>query len=66
MLHEFYRAAFRKKISRTLEELQTNPDGWIETYNEQRPHQGRWCSGKPQMQTFADSVPRTKEKVLAA
>jgi len=64
-LNEFYRMAFRKKIYRTLEELQTDLDGWIEEYNEQRPHQGRWCYGKTPMQTFRDSVPLAKEKILA-
>jgi transposase InsO family protein len=38
VLNEFYRVAFRKKIYRTLKELQTDLDGWIEEYNEQRPH----------------------------
>lgn len=66
MLNEFYRVVFRKKIYRTLEELQTDLDGWMEDYNEQRPHQGRWCYGKTPMQTFMDSVPLAKEKILAA
>jgi hypothetical protein len=46
MLNEFYRVAFRKKIYRTLEELQVDLDGWIEEYNEQRPHEGRWLLGE--------------------
>lgn len=66
MLNEFYRVVFRKKIYRTLEELQTDLDEWREDYNEQRPHQGRWCYGKTPMQTFVDSVPLAKEKILAA
>jgi transposase InsO family protein len=66
MLHEFYRVAFRKKIYRTLEELQTDLDVWLQEYNEQRPHQGRWCYGKTPMQTFIDSVSLAKEKMLAA
>jgi transposase InsO family protein len=66
MLNEFYRVAFRKKIYRTLEELQTDLDEWIEEYNQQRPHQGRWCYGKTPMQTFVDSVPLATEKILAA
>ena len=40
---EFYRVAFRKKIYRTIDELQTDLDAWITEYNQQRPHQGRWC-----------------------
>jgi hypothetical protein len=30
-----------------------------------RPHQGRWCYGKTPMQTFLDTVPLAKEKMLA-
>jgi transposase InsO family protein len=66
MLNEFYRVAFRKRIYRTLEELQTDLDAWMEAYNQQRPHQGRWCYGKTPMHTFVDSVPLAKEKILAA
>jgi transposase InsO family protein len=43
MLNEFYGVAFRKKIHRMLEELQTDLDGWMAQYNEQRPQQGGWC-----------------------
>ena len=43
VLNEFYRVAFRKKIYKTLEELQSDLDTWIKLYNEERPHQGRWC-----------------------
>jgi transposase InsO family protein len=66
MLNEFSRVAFRKKIYRTVEELQTDLDSWIAEYNAQRPHQGRWCYGKTPMQTLVDSVPLAKEKMLAA
>jgi len=66
MLNEFYRVSFRKKIYRTLEELQTDLDGWMQEYNEHRPHQGRWCYGKTPRQTFIDSVSLAKEKILAA
>jgi hypothetical protein len=38
--------AFRKKIYRTIDELQADLDGWVAEYNVQRPHQGRWCYGK--------------------
>ena len=66
MLNEFYRVAFRKKIYGSLEELQADLDAWLLEYNEGRPHQGRWCYGKTPMQTFLDSVPLAKEKLLAA
>ncbi len=66
VLNEFYRVAFRKKLYHSLEELQADLDAWMAEYNEQRPHQGRWCYGKTPMQTFLDSVPLAKEKMLAA
>jgi transposase InsO family protein len=66
VLNEFYRVAFRKKLYRTLEELQADLDAWLAEYNERRPHQGRWCYGKTPMQTFLDSIPLAKEKNLVA
>jgi transposase InsO family protein len=38
VLNEFYRVAFRKKVYRSLNELQTDLDFWIAEYNEARPH----------------------------
>ena len=66
VLNEFYRVAFRKKIYRTLDVLQADLDRWLRLYNEQRPHQGRWCYGKTPTQTFIDSIPLAKEKMIAA
>jgi transposase InsO family protein len=66
ILNEFYRVTFRKKLYKTIEELQADLDQWLKIYNEERPHQGRWCYGKTPMQTFIDSVPLAKEKMLAA
>lgn len=66
MLNEFYRIAFRKKIYRSIEELQADLDEWIASYNDERPHQGRWCFGKTPMQTFVDATPLAKEKMIAA
>lgn len=65
VLDEFYRVAFRKKIYSGLDELQADLDVWVEDYNQRRPHQGRWCYGKTPMQTFLDSLPLAKEKILA-
>jgi transposase InsO family protein len=66
VLNEFYRVAFRKKLYASLEELQADLEAWLREYNEQRTHQGRWCYGKTPLQTFLDSVPLAKEKMLAA
>src|SRR3712207_3921780 len=43
VLDEFYRVAFRKRIYGSIAELQADLDEWIRSYNEDRPHQGRWC-----------------------
>jgi transposase InsO family protein len=66
LLDEFYRVAFRKKIYRSIDELQTDLDSWIAEYNQHRSHQGRWCFGKTPMQTFLDAIPLAKEKLMAA
>src|SRR5947209_8913777 len=66
VLNEFYRVAFRKKVYRSIDELQADLDLWLCEYNETRPHQGRWCFGKTPMQTFLDALPATKEKMIAA
>ncbi len=66
MLNEFYRIAFRKKIYHSIDELQADLDAWIQTYNAERPHQGRWCYGKTPLQTFLDSLDLAKEKLFAA
>ena len=66
VLNEFYRVAFRKRIYGSLAELQADLDGWIISYNEERPHQGRWCFGKTPMRTFLDAVPLAQEKMIAA
>ena len=66
VLDEFYRVAFRKKIYRTIDELQTDLDTWLIDYNQRRPHQGRWCFGKTPVQTFLDALPLAMEKLMAA
>ena len=66
VLDEFYRVAFRKKIYRTIDDLQADLDAWVAEYNSQRPHQGRWCYGKTPMQTLIAALPLAKEKLMAA
>ena len=64
MKNEFYDITFRKKIYRTLDELQLDVDYWISQYNEQRPHSGKHCYGKTPLQTFIDAKPLAQEKQL--
>ncbi len=61
---EFYAVAFRKKIYESLEQLQTDLDAWIEDYNQNRTHSGKYCYGRTPMQTFLESLPLAKEKML--
>jgi len=65
-LDEFYRVVFRKKIYQSIAELQADLDAWVQSYNEDRAHQGRWCFGKTPIQTFLDATPLAKEKMIAA
>jgi len=64
MQDEFYATAFRKKIYNSIEELQADVDVWLDYYNNQRPHSGRYCYGKTPMQTWNDSLHLAKEKLL--
>ena len=64
MLQEFYQIAFRKKLYESIEQLQHDVDRWIKSYNEERPHSGRFCFGKTPMQTFLDSKQLVEQKML--
>lgn len=61
---EFYAIAFRKKLYSSIEQLQTDLDEWMRFYNEDRTHSGKYCFGKTPLQTFRDSLPLAKEKML--
>ena len=61
---EFYAVSFRKKLYRTLEELQTDLDEWLRGYNASREHSGKYCYGKTPLRTFLDSKHLAHEKML--
>lgn len=61
---EFYAIAFRKKIYRSIAELQADLDKWMHKYNNERTHSGKYCFGKTPMQTFIDSIPMAQQKLL--
>jgi hypothetical protein len=56
--------AFREEIDHTLDELQADLDTWLAGCNESPPLSGKDCFGKTPMQTFLDSLPLAKEKML--
>jgi transposase InsO family protein len=65
ILNEFYQVTFRKKIYSTIEELQTDLDVWLHSYNYERTHQGKMCCGRTPMMTFDDGKRICREKSLA-
>lgn len=62
MQEEFYAIAFRKKMYDSLEMMQADLDDWLQYYNNERSHSGRYCFGKTPMQTWSDSKELAKEK----
>lgn len=60
VLNEFYQVAFRRKLYLTLEDLQTDLDAFLVSYNTERTHQGR-----TPMQTFIAGKEVAKEKMIA-
>jgi len=65
ILNEFYQITFRKKLYSTMEELQKDLDEWIESYNNDRTHQGKMCCGRTSMETLLDGKLIWAEKNLA-
>lgn len=61
---EFYSIAFRKKIYTSLEQIQADLDEWIDYYNRNRTHTGKYCFGRTPLQTFEETVSLAKEKQL--
>jgi hypothetical protein len=57
--------AFRKKIYATLEQLQSDLDAWIDSYNYERTHQGKMCCGRTPMATFEDGKRICREKSIS-
>jgi hypothetical protein len=64
MQEEFYAVAFRRKLYDNLELLQQDLDEWMAYYNNERTHSGRYCYGKTPMNTFLESIPLAKQKIL--
>lgn len=64
MKNECYDTLFRKKIYTSIEQLQQDVDAWVHWYNTERSHSGRFCYGKTPWQTWLDSLPIAKQKVI--
>ena len=61
---EFYDIAFRKKIYKSLAELQEDLDQWMAYYNAERPHSGKYCNGRTPHQTFSETKHLADEKMI--
>jgi len=61
---ELYAVAFRKNLYRSLDEIQEDVDKWIEEYNTERTHTGKYCFGKTPYQTFLESKKLADDKML--
>ena len=64
MQEEFYAVAFRKKLYSSLDEMQQDLDKWMEYYNQERTHSGRYCYGKTPMETFKESLILARQKMI--
>lgn len=62
--NEFYAVAFRKKMFRSIDELQEDAEKWMKEYNNDRTHTGKYCFGKTPLQTFLESKNLAQEKML--
>jgi hypothetical protein len=64
MQEEFYAVAFRRKLYDSLAALQHDLDEWMDYYNNQRSHSGKYCFGKTPMETFNESITLARQKML--
>jgi len=62
--NEFYASAFRRRLYTSLEQLQADVDVWMDSYNAERTHSGKYCYGKTPLQTFLESAKLALEKQL--
>ena len=62
--NELYASAFRRKLYTSLNQLQTDVDQWVRSYNEERPHSAKHCFGKRPWQTSQDSKAVALDKQL--
>lgn len=56
LLDEFYTVFFRKKLYKSLTEIQTDLDVFLEEYNLKRTNQGKHCKGRTPMDTFKEGL----------
>jgi len=61
---EFYDLMIAEKRYPSLKNLQQDVDHWLNYYNWERPHSGRYCYGNTPMQTLTNSLHLAKPETL--
>lgn len=56
LLDEHFRIQGRQKWYESVEEMQTDLDGYLRHYNHERPHQGRGMNGRTPFTAFLDGL----------
>jgi len=51
-------------LYRSLDELQSDLDRWLEYYNTQRVHSGKYCDGRTPWVTFRETKYLADEKMI--
>ena len=64
ILQEFYQPTLRRKIYGSIDELQADMDNWLDSYNNERTHQGKRCDGRTPMDALLDGKRIWKEKFM--
>ena len=64
MQEEFYSIIFRKKLFSSIDEIQKELDLWLDWYNTERTHSGKYCYGKTPLQTFIETKQLALEKQI--
>lgn len=58
LLDEHFRIMGRKKFYESVDEMQADLEDFLQTYNHNRPHQGRGMKGRTPIQAFRDGLPK--------
>jgi len=66
LLDEHLRIMGRTKFYESVEEMQTDLDAFLNTYNQERSHQGRNMNGRTPLQAFLAGLPEHPEKEVEA
>lgn len=61
LLDDHFRVLGRTKFYESIQEMQTDRDAYLVTYDTKRAHQGRGMNGRTPAEVFARCLPKTKK-----